>query len=128
MEAILKGYKVAKMEFFNGLNSEGSVPLETNVQYRVQYNNKTETCVADCTVTVRSKDDPDKLHILVQMLGMFQCKGGWVEQRELQQPTFRELFPYLRMTVTNLSTMAGMSPVIIPPVRFQDNNDLHINA
>ena len=71
--------------------------------------------------TINAKANEEQMFLIeIEQVGIFQMRNIPEEQMELvyniECPTI--LFPYLRETVTDLTTKAGFLPVILTPVNF----------
>ena len=71
--------------------------------------------------TISAKANEEQMFLIeLEQVGIFQMRNIPEDQMELvyniECPTI--LFPYLRETVTDLTTKAGFLPVILTPVNF----------
>lgn len=114
---VLKGQKVQEVEFVSKLENGTKVELETKYSYNVSYSN-TNMCRGEVSVIMSDKKTPDKFKIKVVLLGVFSFKQG-VPKETIHVETYKELFPYVRAFVTNLTANAGIPPIIVPGIDIE---------
>ncbi len=102
--------QVREVHFVNALEKPGQIQLENSFNFRVDYMNNNQRCVAKLYHSAKMKDDPDKLFVSVDIIGMFQLEGVTSEEakREAHVQCYNQLFPYLQSVVTQMTTAGGL--------------------
>lgn len=117
---VFRGYKASKIDFVNLCENGEKLEFETKYSYNVRYS-KNNTCVGEFTVEVADKVNKDKFHINVIIQGVFSYNPE-VQKEILHVQTYKELFPYARAVVSNLTVNAGIPPVIIPNSNIENQS------
>ena len=127
---VMKAYKISHITFRNTLANGTKLELNNQYSYNVKYG-KNGVCEGILKVEVTDKGGNTDFHISVTLQGLFQF-GGEASREQLHVETFRELFPYARIVVANLTTTAGMPPILIPPIDMESQEiyriDMHPDA
>lgn len=107
-----RSFRATEIDFVNKHENGTKIEFENKYTYNVKYapNN---VCVGEFTVEVNDKNNKEKFHIKAVMCGIFNYKPD-VKKELLHVETFKELFPFARTMITNLTVNAGLPPVIIP--------------
>lgn len=73
------------------------------------------------TLETTIKDDNNSVYIKVKTLGFFEIEEG-VENKKLffTQNAPAILFPYARAYITALTSLSGISPIILPTINFSN--------
>ncbi len=114
----LKAYKVSNIELKNKMPGATKLELKNQYSYNVKYGNN-NTCEGIFTVKVTDKAGNENFGINATVQGIFQYEGELVREK-VHVDSFNALFPYARALVTNLTAMAGMPPIIIPPIDIEN--------
>ena len=109
----LKGYRVTEMEMESKVPNETKIQLAHSFKYNVRYKKDENKCVGLLEFSLGDKDEVQPFKIKIGLQAEF------VYQDETSKPhihceSFRMIFPYLRMIITNLTTMCGMPGLFIP--------------
>lgn len=122
---VLKAYKISKLDFKNTLVNGTKLELQNKYSYNVKYG-KNNVCEGILTVEIHDKNGNNNFAIALTVQGLFQYEGE--ESREkLHVETFKELFPYARVIVTNITSTAGMPPIYIPPIDMESQEIYRID-
>lgn len=121
---ILKAYKVSNIDLKNKLPGATKLQLKNQYSHNVKYG-KENTCEGILTVNINDKNAElnGNFGISVTIQGIFQWQGE-LDKEKIHIETFKNLFPYARALITNLTANAGMPPIIIPPIDF-DNQEIY---
>ena len=112
-------YPDIKLKINESETNETRLNLKTRFKrtLMINRNNKNNrVLVLDCSIG--EEDLPFYLHVTA--LGFFDIVGEF-NQKEFQINATSQLFPYLRATVTQLTTMSNYPPIILP---IPPNNSL----
>lgn len=124
-DLVMKAYKISHIDFLNKLQNGTKLELANKYSYNVKYG-QNGVCEGFLTVDISDKGGNKDFRISIQLQGLFQFNGS--ESREkLHIETFKELFPYARVMVSNLTTSAGMPPIMIPPVDMESQEIYRID-
>ncbi len=124
-----KAFKASEINFVNTLENGTRVEFENKYSYNVRFS-QSNTCVGEFSVDISDKNTPDKFHIKAIILGMFSYTEG-LKKEVVHVETYKELFPYVRAMIQNLTVNAGLPPIILPAIdieaqsiyKFEKNNN-----
>ena len=115
------GYKVSEIILKNKNESNTIFDLENKYSYKVNYLSDNKTCIGKLIIEITDKKVTDQFLIKVELSGFFNYKED-VSKENINVETFKELFPYVRVLITTLTTNAGMPPLVIPSVDFDEQS------
>ena len=115
-----KSFRATEIEFVNKHDNGTRIEFETTYTYNVKYN-QNNVCMGEFTVEVFDKNNKEKFRIRAVMCGIFSYKSD-VKKEILHIETFKEIFPYARSMVSNLTVNAGLPPVILPPFDIESQS------
>lgn len=106
----LMSQRVQEVHFTNHITKSGQIQLESGFNFHVDYAADNQRCVAKLYQSARMKDDPDRLFVSVEIIGVFQLSGVVDDEskREAHVQCYNQLFPYLQSVVTQLAASSGM--------------------
>ncbi len=110
----MKAYKISKLNFKNTLSDGTKLELNNKYSYNVKYS-KNNMCEGILNVAISDKNGNDNFIIELVIQGIFQFDNSF-SREELHVATFKELFPYARVVISNITVTAGMPPIMIPPI------------
>ena len=113
----LKAYKIEEVNFVNKVKANTKIELKNSYSYNVRYTNN-DMCEGKFTVTVIDKDNPETFSVKLVLAGIFSYKNG-MERELIHVQTYKELFPYARAFVTNITANAGIQPIMIPDMDIE---------
>ncbi|MCQ2471791.1 MAG: protein-export chaperone SecB [Clostridia bacterium] len=114
---VLKAYKISHLKFKNTLVNGTKLELGNNYSYNVKYG-QNNICEGFLKIEVKDKNGNENFLIELTVQGIFQSDGS-MKREELHVATFKELFPYARVFISNLTVTAGMPPINIPPIDME---------
>ena len=121
----MKAYKISQIDFYNNLANGTKLELSNKYSYNVKYS-QNGICEGILKVDISDKGGNPDFRISVTVQGIFSFDGE--ESREkIHVESFRELFPYARVIVCNLTTTAGMPPIMIPPIDMESQEIFRID-
>ena len=118
----MKAYKVSSIEFKNNLEPNTKLELKNQYSHNVKYA-RNNICEGILKVDITDGAGNENFRISVTVQGLFAYEGETDKER-IHIETFRELFPFARALVTNLTANAGMPPIIIPSIDL-DNQEIY---
>ena len=100
------------------------IELENKFSFSVNYNDDNSACLAILQHDLNHKNDPEKFHISVEGIAQFSCEGVNSDdaKKEAHMMAYSILFPYVQRMIRNLSTDAGLPPLIIPMAKMKAEN------
>ena len=123
---ILKAYRALELNYKCKLRPGTKVEFETTYNYSVRYS-KEKICVGTVVCKLHDKNTPDDFYFNAELEGIFSHDDS-IPREQLHVLTFRELFPYLRSMVSSVSAVAGVPPVMLPPVDLEGQDVFRIDT
>lgn len=120
MSVSFKGYNVTEFSFANKLPPGTQIKLRNSYQFNVKYT-ANNMCLGELHVKVEDEANPDKFFINLIIRGIFTFPAG-MEKEKVHVETFRILFPYARVFISNTTSGAGIPPVMIPDADIESQN------
>lgn len=114
----LNAYKIEEVNFINKVKGNTKIELKNSYAYNVRYTNN-NICEGKFTVTITDKASPDTFAVKLVLVGIFSFAEG-MERETIHVQTYRELFPYARAFVTNITANAGIQPIMIPDMDIEN--------
>ena len=119
------GYTVDELNFkFNNIDKDdGVINLKPIIEKELVKSGEHEYEAMLSFVLKSTKKDPIPFDLKVKIIGHFELL---VEESDedaetiLNQKTFAILFPYLRSTITSLTSIGNVQPLIIPIVNLTE--------
>ncbi len=121
----LKAYKISNIQFKNTLANGTKLELNNKYSYNVKYG-QNNICEGFLNVEIKDKNGNENFIINLTVQGIFQFDGS-SSREELHVASFRELFPYARIIIQNLTVTAGMPPINIPPIDMESQEIYRID-
>lgn len=110
------GYVVRDIKLHNDADG-AQFQLKHSFEHQVRYT-QDQRCNAELTVETFRDDDASKFSLRLVIDGIFRWEGEQDKAR-LHADTFRELYPFAKAAIANLTVNAGLPPVIIPAVNIE---------
>ncbi len=117
---VFKGYKVSELDFVNKCENGTKLEFENKFSYNVKYSTN-NICIGEFTVEVNDKANKEKFRIKAVIQGVFAFNPE-IQKELIHVQTFKELFPYARTLISNLTVNAGIPPVFIPNFDIESQN------
>lgn len=114
---VLNAYKISHINFKNTLANGTKLELNNKYSYNVKYSNN-NVCEGILAVEIKDKNGNQNFIIELTVQGIFRFDPA-LSREEIHVATFRELFPYARVFISNLTVTAGMPPITIPPIDME---------
>jgi preprotein translocase subunit SecB len=114
----LNAYKIEQFDFINKIKANTKIELKNSYSYNVRYTNQ-NICEGKFTVTIEDKEDPESFSIKLILAGIFSFGEG-LEREVIHIQTYKELFPYARAIITNITANAGIQPIMIPDMDIEN--------
>lgn len=104
-----------KIQSIIDIKDKGTIEVENCFRLTVDFDENKESCLAAFNVSAICKEHPDRFSVTVQVLGFFNC--GKVEndtdKKNVHIEAYDILFPYMQSIVADLTTKAGVPPLIL---------------
>ena len=113
------GYKTLELSLSNQTDGRGKVELKHTFSYNVTLNPAERKCLGLLNFTMKNEAGDTGPKIKVSIVAEFKYEAG-DDRIHIHKESFRQVFPYLRMTVTNLCSCAGIGGIIIPNLKISD--------
>ena len=115
-----KGYNVVECSFANKLPPGTRISLENKYQFNVKYA-QGDICIGEMTVKVSDREKPESFFVNVVIRGIFSFSSG-MEKEKVHVDAYKTLFPYARVFISNLTSGAGIPPVMIPDADIESQS------
>ena len=116
----LLGYRTLEVSFKNQSAQQKVLELKHTFSYNVSLNEQQKKGLGFLNFVMKNEKTEGGINVVVSMVGDFSYAEG-DDRKYIHKESFRQLFPYLRMTVTNLCTCAGIGGIIIPNLTINDD-------
>ena len=115
----MQGYRTLELSLSNQSEGRGTVELKHSFSYNVSLNPAEMKGLGFLNFTIKNEKNEGGLRIKVSLVADFTYEAG-DERMYIHKESFRQVFPFLRMTVTNLCSCAGIGGIIIPNLKISD--------
>ena len=116
----LKWCRVLKIDYENTVAPGTQLKLRNSLKYNVRYIENERRCIG--ALEFRIADESLKpFSVKVTMEAMFTYAPE-DEKEDIHVMSFDQIFPFLRQTVSTVTTMSGMAGLIIPLMRLNKQN------
>ena len=115
----LLGYRTLELSVKNQSAQKGALELKHTFSYNVSLNEAQKKGLGFLNFIMRDEKTESGLSVKVSLVADFSYSTD--DRKYIHKESFRQLFPYLRMTVTNLCTCAGIGGIIIPNLKINDD-------
>ena len=115
----LRGYRTLELSFTNQSASAGSVELKHTFSYNVSLNEAQKKGLGFLNFIMKNEKTEGGLCVKVSIVADFTYSEN-DDRKFIHKESFRQVFPFLRMTVTNLCSCAGIGGIIIPNLKISD--------
>ena len=112
---ILKNYRIRELHFKNRVAANTSIELEQRQSFKIHYIEDRNECVGRCRIEIKPKNNELPFGISMDVEGLFTYKTG-MDKGELHSIIYKELFPYIRVLINNITISAGMPPLVVRPI------------
>lgn len=101
---------------------EGSIDVENRFSLNVSFDSRNKRCVSTFEIQSVCKAHPDWFRVSVKIVGIFLCEklDSDEERKQAHTESYDNLFPYAQATISDLTTKAGIAPMILEkaPIDF----------
>ncbi len=116
----LRGYRTLELSVANQSAAHGSMELKHTFSYNVSLNTGENKGLGFLNFVMKNEKVEGGLCVKVSLVADITYSAE-DDKKYIHKESFRQLFPYLRMTVTNLCSCAGIAGVIIPNLNINDD-------
>ena len=121
----LKAVRTEEISFTNQISPDQQIKFEDKYTYFVRYT-KSNVCRGEFTACIRDKAKPDKFKIKATVVGVFDFDSN-AEKQQIHAESYHELFPYVRSLISTITSISGVSAVMIPFVGIEKQQIFEIN-
>ena len=109
-----------KIQSLIDIKDEGTIEIENRFGLTVDFDEKKENCLATFNVSAVCKEHPDWFSVTVQVLGFFTCGKveSDAEKKKVHSEAYDILFPYMQSIIADLTTKAGVPPLMLEKVNI----------
>lgn len=110
LNVTLISQRMQEIHFINHLEASGKIELSSSFHFHVNFANDNRSCCAKLYQSAKMKDDPDRLFISGEIVGIFRLDGmeSDEDKREVHIQCYNQLFPYLQSTLSFVAASSGM--------------------
>ena len=120
----LKHYRINSLELINQPRHNGAMQLENKFSYNVKYS-ENKSCLAELTVAVSDKANPELFSIKLVIIGIFDIlDANKADRYTVHYETYRTMFAHAQAAITQVTALSGIAPVIIPEIDIE-NQDIY---
>lgn len=116
----LRGYRTIELSLKNQAKAGARIPQKHTFSYNVSLNPQEKKGIGFLNFAIKSDAEDEGLSVRVSLVADFTYEEG-DDRKYIHKESFRQLFPYLRMTVTNLCSCAGIGGIMIPNLKITDD-------
>lgn len=112
------GYKVTEMQFKLNNEVQGEKNFQINPKIRFDMKKDPQTLIMTVTVTIdKTQPTPVPFELNLVLVGSFNVENE-TDLEEIRIRTSSTLFPYVRSTITSLTTAANIPAYYLPMIDF----------
>lgn len=112
------GYKVTEMQFKLNNEVQGEKNFQINPKIRFDMKKDPQTLIMAVTVTIdKTQPTPVPFELNLVLVGSFNVENE-TDLEEIRIRTSSTLFPYVRSTITSLTTAANIPAYYLPMIDF----------
>lgn len=104
------------------IQEEGTIEIENRFSLNVNFDSKNKKCISTFEIQSICKSHPDWFNISVKIIGVFFCEkaDSDADKKQIHTESYDTLFPYAQSMISDLTTKAGMMPLILEkaPIDF----------
>ena len=121
---MLKLERIFYPEIHSSVNiqEEGSMEIENRFSLNVNFDNKNQKCISTLEIQSVCKAHEDWFHVGVKTVGIFSCEKVDTDEdkKQIHTESYDTLFPYAQSVISELTTKAGIMPLILEkaPINF----------
>ncbi len=116
-EVTFKGWHAETIDFHNKMKPGMQIQLAYKFQYNVKYMTD-RLCRCEMVLDAHHKEDSEIFGIHAVVIGLFSYEEG-VSKESIHIQTYKELFPFARALLSNVSLNAGVPPILFPQVAIE---------
>jgi preprotein translocase subunit SecB len=120
----LANQRVQEIHFVNRIDKSGQIQLKSSFNFHVDYTSDNTKCIAKLYQSAQMKEDPEKLFISAEIIGVFTLEGVVDDEtkRDAHVQCYDQLFPFLQSTVSQLATASGMPGFLMKKTPMSRDN------
>ena len=115
----LLGYRTLELSVKNQSSVGGALELKHTFSYNVSLNAQQRKGLGFLNFVMKNEKTEGGLYLVVSLVADFTYAPE-DDRKYIHKESFRQVFPYLRMIITNLCSCAGIGGMIIPNLRIKD--------
>lgn len=117
-----------RVNSFFEMNGDFELEVQNTFSMNVSYTDDKKMCFATLTNQTNAPKNPDIFNIDLEIIGIFSCQdiNSNDDKRDAHVQIYNYLFPYTQSMVVDLSTKAGLPPLMIERVDL-DPAEININ-
>lgn len=121
MNITLVNRAISKVYFKNKTylsKSNTGISLESKQETRVDFDFENNRLICTISVHMTEENSEPSLEIDFEIVGFYVCEEpiGEADKNELHVMACQNLYPYLVEAIASLTSGAGISPIILPPL------------
>lgn len=122
---VMNGYVIRAIQYTNNISGTETMEIGSNVESTVNYNDETSECVCLFTLTVKNIGDQEFLKIVLTLEASFSFSPS-ESKKQIHIQINENLFAQAQATVCAMCGVAGLPPMMVPPVIFTEDNTVEI--
>lgn len=115
LNVTLISQRVQEIHFINHIESSGKIEMTNSFNFHVTFAEDNRSCRAKLYQAAKMKNDPDRLFISGEIVGIFRVDGmeSDKDRREAHVRCYDQLFPYLQSMISFLAAGSGLPNFLI---------------
>lgn len=123
--AKLQAYKISKIDFKNEVTGTVQLKFQSKVAHHVRYS-RGNSCEAVLELEVSDPKNPKSISLTLEVSGVYRVNPEATKE-EVHLETLRELFTYAKAFTTAITGVAGIKPIIINDIDFENQDIIRYN-
>lgn len=114
--------EIIELSYKKNISEDKDLDLEISINYRLDFDEDARICYGNAEIEI-DDDEHTQLEIRIHTIGIFSYKADILTdeiRRQLHAETVVELNPHWNSLLTNLTMLAGIPPIELEPMEFED--------
>lgn len=125
----LKQPKFKKIHMEIDVENKSQLDIEVTFSFKVKHSEDNSSCIAYLHQDLKEKNIPSQFNISVELLGYFSCDGIVTDydKKISHIQSYILLFPYMQNMIAQLTSSAGMPPLMIEMIKMNPDDIIEEN-
>lgn len=119
----LKSYKINHLNVENEAIPGSELKLKNTLNYKTKLIEDSNTCVGILDFKLEDDNDDNDYPFLIDVEMVAEFSYNDEEKEDVQEKSFDQVFPYLRVLITQIASLVGIPGLVIPIVKLNTTNN-----